>query len=107
MCWFLSFFLPFKDVHHGIAEDTRHPVHLVCGIVREDEASGLIVANAALVLHLDVVRVDLGPGQHIEGAVVVSSQEDAAPTVMSEIEEFYLTDLISYIGFLKIGDKFP
>ena len=54
-----------------------------------------------------MVRVDLGPGQHIEGAVVVSSQEDAAPTVMSEIEEFYLIDLISYIGFLKIGDKFP
>ena len=90
MCgYFLSFFLPFKDVHHGIAEDTGHPVHLVCGIVGEDEASGLIVANAALVLHLDVVRVDLGPGQHVEGAVVVSSQEDAAPTVMSEKEGYH------------------
>jgi len=75
--------IPLKDVHHAVAEDTGYPVHLVGGIVGEDEAAGLVVADAALVLHLDVVRVDLGPGQHIEGAVVRASEEDASPTVMS------------------------
>ena len=62
----IYFLLPLKDVHHAVAEDAGHPVHLVGGIVGEDEAAGLVVANAALVLHLDVVRVDLRPGQHVE-----------------------------------------
>jgi len=75
--------IPLKDVHHAVAENARDPIHLVGGIVGEDEAAGLVVADAALVLHLDVVRVDLGPGQHIEGAVVRASEEDASPTVMS------------------------
>ena len=58
--------LPFKDIHHAVAEDARHPVHLVSGVVGEDEAPGLVVADAALVLHLDVVRVDLRPRQDVE-----------------------------------------
>ena len=60
------FSLPLKDVHHAVAEDAGHPVHLVGGVVGQDEAPGLVVADAALVLHLDVVRVDLRPGQHVE-----------------------------------------
>ena len=43
---------PLKDVHHAVAEDARHPVHLVGGKAGEDEAPGLVVADAALVLHL-------------------------------------------------------
>ena len=43
---------PLKDVHHAVAEDARHPVHLVGGEAGEDEAPGLVVADAALVLHL-------------------------------------------------------
>ena len=58
--------LPLKDVHHAVAEDAGHPVHLVGGVVGQDEAPGLVVADAALVLHLDVVRVDLRPGQDVE-----------------------------------------
>ena len=81
---------PLKDVHHAVAENARDPIHLVGGIVGEDEAAGLVVADAALVLHLDVVRVDLGPGQHIEGAVVRASEEDASPTVMSAIGDSWV-----------------
>jgi len=58
--------IPLKDVHHAVAENARDPIHLVGGVVGEDEAAGLVVANAALILHLDVVRVDLRPGQDIE-----------------------------------------
>ena len=61
-----NYSLPLKDVHHAVAEDAGNPVHLVGGIVGEDEAAGLVIANAALVLHLDVVRVDLRPGQNVE-----------------------------------------
>ena len=43
---------PLKDVHHAVAEDARHPVHLVGGKAGEDEAPCLVVADAALVLHL-------------------------------------------------------
>ena len=43
---------PLKDVHHAVAEDARHPVHLVGGEAGEDEAPCLVVADAALVLHL-------------------------------------------------------
>ena len=85
-----NYFSPLKDVHHAVAENTGHPVHLVGGVVGEDEAAGLVVANAALVLHLDVVGVDLGPGQHIEGAVVRASEEDASPTVMSAIGDSWV-----------------
>ena len=81
---------PLKDVHHAVAENARDPIHLVGGVVGEDEAAGLVVADAALVLHLDVVRVDLGPGQHIEGAVVRASEEDASPTVMSAIGDSWV-----------------
>ena len=81
---------PLKDVHHAVAENARDSIHLVGGVVGEDEAAGLVVADAALVLHLDVVRVDLGPGQHIEGAVVRASEEDASPTVMSAIGDSWV-----------------
>ena len=57
---------PLKDVHHAVAEDAGYPVHLVGGVVGEDEATGLVIADAAFVLHLDVVRVDLRPGQDVE-----------------------------------------
>ena len=57
---------PLKDVHHAVAEDARHPVHLVGGKAGEDEAPCLVVADAALVLHLvgyeliiGVVTIDL------------------------------------------------
>ena len=43
---------PLEDVHHAVAEDARHPVHLVGGEAGEDEAPCLVVADAALVLHL-------------------------------------------------------
>ena len=43
---------PLKDVHHAVAEDARHPVHLVGGEAGENEAPRLVVADAALVLHL-------------------------------------------------------
>ena len=32
--------------------------------------------------HLDVVRVDLVPGQHVEGAVVGATQEDAPARIV-------------------------
>jgi len=51
--------IPLEDVHHTVAEYTGNPVHLVGGIVGEDEAASLVIANTALVLHLDVVGVDL------------------------------------------------
>ena len=82
--------LPVVDDHDASAGNTGHAVHLLRGERRQDEDAGLVVANAALVLHLDVVRVDLGPGQHIEGAVVRASEEDASPTVMSAIGDSWV-----------------
>jgi len=75
--------IPLKDVHHAVAEDARHPVHLVGGEAGEDEAPGLVVADAALVLHLDVVGVDLGPRQHVERAVVRAAREDTSSAVVA------------------------
>ena len=42
-----------------------------------------VVPDAALVLHPDVVGVDLVPGQSVEGAVVGAALEDAAAGVVS------------------------
>jgi hypothetical protein len=41
-----------KDGHEVGADDAGHPVHLVGGERGEDEDAGLVVADAALVLHL-------------------------------------------------------
>ncbi len=42
-----------------------------------------VVPDAALVLHPDVVGVDLVPGEGVEGAVVGAALEDAAAGVVS------------------------
>ena len=44
--------LPVVDDHDVGAGDTGHAVHLLRGERRQDEDAGLVVANAALVLHL-------------------------------------------------------
>lgn len=75
--------VPLEYVHHAIAEDTGHTVHLVRGVIGENEASSLVISDAAFILHLDVVGVDLGSGQHIEGAVVSPTEKDATSAVMS------------------------
>lgn len=51
--------ISLKDIHLSVAEDTGHPVHLIGGVIGEDEASGLIISYTALILHLDVVGIDL------------------------------------------------
>ena len=56
--------VPVEDVEHRLAEDARHPVHLVGRVAREDEDASLVVADAAFVLHL---------GQEEQGALVRSS----------------------------------
>ena len=47
------FFSPFKDDHLVVAEDARYLVHLVSCIAGEDEASRLVIADTAFILHLD------------------------------------------------------
>jgi len=47
--------IPFEDVHHTVTENAGNSVHLIGGIVGEDEAASFVIANAALVFHLDVV----------------------------------------------------
>ena len=69
-----------------VAHHTRDLVHLVAGEAGQDEDPGLIVPDAALVLHLDVVRVDLMLGQRIKRAVVHAALEDATSGIMSEKE---------------------
>ena len=49
--------VPVEDVEDRLAEDAGHPVHLVGGVARQDEDPRLVVADAALVLHLDQVRL--------------------------------------------------
>jgi len=44
-----------EDVHDVFAEDAGHPVHLVAGVTRQYENPRLVVPDAALVFHLDVV----------------------------------------------------
>jgi len=65
------------DGHYSRADDARHPVHLIGSEGGEDEDTRLVIAHGALVLHLDVVGVDLVFGQHVEGAVVGSALENA------------------------------
>lgn len=74
--------IPFKDHHHAVAEHAGDPVHLVGCIVGENETTCLIIPNTALVLHLDVVRVNLLPRKNIECTIIISSQENAPTTVM-------------------------
>jgi hypothetical protein len=50
--WVLS---PLEYAHHAAAEHTRNPVHLVGSVVGKDETACFVIADAALVLHLDVV----------------------------------------------------
>ena len=57
---------PLKDVHHAVAEDARHPVHLVGGEAGEDEAPCLVVADAALVLHLVGHELIIGVGISVQ-----------------------------------------
>ena len=72
------------NAHECITQDTRHFVQLVTGQIRQDEDSGLIVANAAFILHFDVVRVDFLLRQNIEGAVIQSTRENAPSRIMPE-----------------------
>lgn len=54
--------IPVEDVEDGLAEDAWDPVHLIGRVARQDEDTGFVVADAALVLHLNVVGVDLVAG---------------------------------------------
>jgi len=65
-----------------VAEDTGDLVHLVSGVAGEDEAPRLIVPNTALILHLDVIGVNLLSWKHIECTVIVSPKEDTSSAVM-------------------------
>lgn len=71
-----------KNVHLCVAENTGDSVHLVGGVVGEDETAGLIIPNATLIFHFNVVGVDLSSWENIEGAVITSAEEYASPTVM-------------------------
>ena len=51
--------VPLEYAHHAVTEDAGDSVHLVGRVARQDEASCLVIANTALILHLDVVGVDL------------------------------------------------
>ena len=44
--------LPVVDEHEGVAGDAGDAVHLLGGERRQDENPSLVVADAALVLHL-------------------------------------------------------
>jgi len=74
--------IPLKDDHLSVAEDAGDLVHLVSRIAGEDEASRLVVADTALILHLDVIRVDFLFWENIERTVIISAEEDAASTVV-------------------------
>ena len=47
------FFLPLKDDHLVVAEDTGDLVHLVSCIAGEDEASRFVITDTAFILHLN------------------------------------------------------
>ena len=74
--------VPIINAHECVTQDTRHFVQLVTGQIGQDEDTGLIVANAAFILHFDVVRVDFLLRQNIEGAVIHSPRENAPSRIM-------------------------
>jgi len=74
--------IPFKDDHLVVAEDAGYLVHLVSCIAGEDEASGLVIADTAFVLHLDVIRVDFLFGEYIKRAVIIAPEKYTSSTVM-------------------------
>lgn len=79
--------------HEAAAEQAGGAVQLVRGQRRQDEAARLVVAVVALVLHLDLVRVELEPGQHVEGAEIEPPSEDAiAARAVSVGEELGLVE---------------
>ena len=98
----ISLYLPFKDDHLGVTENTGNLVHLVSGVTRENEAPRLVVPNTALIFHLrtfrceifqnlhlklfmfylDVIRIYLLSWKHIECTVVVSPKENTATAVV-------------------------
>lgn len=63
--------------HGAAAQQAGGAVQLVGGQRRQDEAARLVVAVVALVLHLDLIGVELDPGQNVEGAEVQPPGEDA------------------------------
>jgi len=74
--------ISFKDDHLVVAEDAGNLVHLVSGIAGENEAPGLVITNTTLILHLDVIGVDLLSWKNIECTVVISPKEDTASAVV-------------------------
>jgi len=74
--------ISFKDDHLVVAENTGNFVHLVSCIAGENEAPSLIVPNAALILHLDVIRIYLLSWKHIECTVIVPPKENAASAIV-------------------------
>jgi len=74
--------ISFKDDHLVVAEDAGDLVHLVSGIAGENEAPRLVITNTTLILHLDVIGVDLLSWKNIECTVVISPKEDTASAVV-------------------------
>ena len=72
-----------KNAHQRVTKHTGHFVQLVTGQIGQDKDAGLVVANAAFILHFDVVRVDFLLRQNIEGAVIHSPRENTASRIMS------------------------
>jgi len=75
--------IPLKDDHLVVAEDTGDLVHLVSCIAGEDEASRFVITDTAFILHLDVVRVDFLFREDIKSAVIIAPEKYASSTVMS------------------------
>ena len=72
-----------KNAHQRVTKHTGHFVQLVTGQIGQDKDAGLVVANAAFILHFDVVRVDFLLRQNIKGAVIHSPRENTAARIMS------------------------
>lgn len=64
-----------EDRHTVVAEDAVDAIHAVARKGRQDQSADVVVAVTRLVLHPDVVRVDLASRQAVEGRVVRSSAE--------------------------------
>jgi len=72
-----------KNAHQRVTKHTGHFVQLVTGQIGQDKDAGLVVANAAFILHFDVVRVDFLLRQNIKGAVIHSPRKNTASRIMS------------------------
>ena len=72
------------DGKDGIAENAGYFVHFVTGQIRQNEDTRLVIANTALVLHFDMVRIDLLLWKYVEGTVVQPSLKNAAARIMPE-----------------------